>query len=144
MIPLRTADFISHGAPQGSRNEELFNAVCQLRDMNMSAQQAHQMLEPAAIQSGLKPHELATTISSAYSRVAREPATANSYKPLRLKTGTKRRMPRPQETPIKSLMAAAFSEASAFDSVKPTTVTAAPAGLVSSGKSQSYPLRNWI
>ena len=110
MIPSRTADFINHGAPKGSRNEELFNAVCQLRDMNMSAQQAHAMIEPAALQSGLRPHELAATISSVFSRGARESATSHGYKPLQLPTGKRQRMPRPQETPIKSLMAAAFSE----------------------------------
>ena len=31
-LPQRTRDYLAHGAPPGQRNNELFEAACQLRD----------------------------------------------------------------------------------------------------------------
>ena len=77
--------------------------------MNMSAQQ-HAMIEPAALQSGLKPHELAATISSVSVAVPVSPLPLTDTNHCNCQREKRQRMPRPQETPIKSLMAAAFSE----------------------------------
>jgi len=109
MIPSRTADFISNGASRGNRNEELFNAACQLRDSGVSSGEAYNLLAPSGASSGLRPAELAGTIESAYTRAAREPATSRNYKPIEL-APTRDRMPSPKQEPIAKLVRAAFSE----------------------------------
>jgi RecA-family ATPase len=69
-LPPRTKDFISNGAPEGTRNQEVFNAACQMRDAGISEQAAIIDLVPA---SGLGESEAIATIRSAYRHARREP-----------------------------------------------------------------------
>ena len=39
-LPQRTLDYLAHGADEGRRNAELFDAACQFRDGGFSAEAA--------------------------------------------------------------------------------------------------------
>lgn len=72
-LPPRTEQYLTSGAPNGSRNAELFAAACQLRDAGHSQAEAEKELIPRHIANGSSEREAQATIESAYSRPPREP-----------------------------------------------------------------------
>jgi hypothetical protein len=72
-LPTRTEDYLAAGATEGSRNTELFQAACQLRDAGHSQSDAETQLVPRYIADGCREQEAIKTIRSAYSRPPREP-----------------------------------------------------------------------
>ena len=77
-LPRRTLDYLERGAPQGSRNAELFDASCQFRDAGLSADEAERQLITRALTDGLSESEALHTIRSAYRREPREVAGEGS------------------------------------------------------------------
>ena len=75
----RTRDYIHHGhtTPEGSRNNELFSASCDLAGNNYNQQDTINTLSAPAQASGLSMQEIITTIKSAYSQ-KRTPAKPSS------------------------------------------------------------------
>jgi hypothetical protein len=72
-LPRRTEEYIAAGATEGSRNTELFQAACQLRDAGYSQSDAERQLVPRYVADGCSEREALATIRSAYSRPARDP-----------------------------------------------------------------------
>jgi len=72
-LPPRTEDYLTSGAPEGSRNAELFAAACQLRDAGHSQSEAETQLVPRYVADGCSEREALATIRSAYTRPQREP-----------------------------------------------------------------------
>jgi RecA-family ATPase len=77
-LPRRTLDYLERGAPQGSRNAELFDAACQFRDAGLPAGEAEGQLIARALTDGLSESEALHTIRSAYRREPREAAGEGS------------------------------------------------------------------
>jgi RecA-family ATPase len=75
-LPCRTREYLERGAPEGSRNRELFEAACQFRDAMIEAAEAEQALIARALADGLSEHEARHTVHSAYSGAVRSPATS--------------------------------------------------------------------
>lgn len=71
-LPKFVADYLRDGAPKGQRNDTLFRAAAQLRDMGMDDSAIYGILHPVASAGGLKSREIATTIGSVNSRPKRE------------------------------------------------------------------------
>jgi hypothetical protein len=72
-LPQRTLDYLEHGAPEGTRNAELFDATCQFRDAGQSVADAESRLLARAVSDGLSETEARQTIRSAFNGAAREP-----------------------------------------------------------------------
>lgn len=72
-LPRRTEDYLAAGATEGSRNTELFQAACQLRDAGYSQSDTEAQLVPRYLADGCSEREALATISSAYSRPPRDP-----------------------------------------------------------------------
>ncbi len=72
-LPPRTETYLASGAANGSRNNELFAAACQLRDAGYSQSDVERELIPRHLASGSSEREALATIQSAYSRPARDP-----------------------------------------------------------------------
>jgi len=72
-LPRRTEDYLAAGATEGSRNTELFQAACQLRDAGHSQSEAEAQLVPRYIADGCSEREALATIRSVYSRPPRDP-----------------------------------------------------------------------
>ncbi|MBP7948886.1 MAG: AAA family ATPase [Verrucomicrobiales bacterium] len=75
-LPKRTLDYLQHGATEGLRNAELFDATCQFRDAGQSLDAAEGQLLARALADGLTEAEARQTIRSAFNRTAREPVAA--------------------------------------------------------------------
>jgi hypothetical protein len=75
-LPRRTEEYLTSGAPEGSRNTELFKAACQLRDAGYSESDAEVQLVARYVSDGCGEREALGTIRSAYSRPARDPSPA--------------------------------------------------------------------
>jgi RecA-family ATPase len=73
-LPRRTLDYLQHGAREGSRNAELFDAACQFRDAGTPQAQAEERLLARAMADGLTETEARHTIQSAFASPKREPA----------------------------------------------------------------------
>lgn len=77
----RTRNYIHHGdtTPEGSRNNELFNACCDMAGNGFTENETRNTVFAVAQSSGLEPREIETTIRSAYSqkRTPSRPATQN-------------------------------------------------------------------
>jgi RecA-family ATPase len=71
-LPRRTLDYLQHGASEGTRNAELFDAACQFRDAGFSRDEADAQLMARAMADGLGESEARHAIASAYSQGARE------------------------------------------------------------------------
>ena len=71
-LPKRTEDYLVSGATEGSRNTELFQAACQLRDAGHSQSDAEAQLVPRYVADGCSEREALATIRSAYSRPPRD------------------------------------------------------------------------
>ncbi len=72
-LPKRTEDYLAVGATEGSRNTELFQAACQLRDAGYSQSATEAQLIPRYVADGCSEREAQATIRSAYSRPPRDP-----------------------------------------------------------------------
>ncbi|MBZ0294780.1 MAG: DUF927 domain-containing protein, partial [Anaerolineae bacterium] len=72
-LPPRTESYLTSGATDGSRNNELFAAACQMRDAGYSQSDTERELIPRHLASGSSEREALATIQSAYSRPARDP-----------------------------------------------------------------------
>jgi len=79
----RSREFIKRGASEGTRNNRLFAAACDMAGNNFSIDDTIDMLSPAARIAGLSHHEINDAIRSAYSK-ERTPAKQHSptVKPL--------------------------------------------------------------
>lgn len=77
----RTRQYIheGHNTPEGSRNNELFSAACDMVGNQFSQAEARQTLYPVAQASGLSTHEIDASLNSAYSQ-SRTPAKVNTAK----------------------------------------------------------------
>lgn len=73
-LPLTVEAFLQNGAPEGSRNNTLFGAAAQCRDIAMPQEEAEHLLVPKAMAIGLSESESRTAIQSAYAGAKREPA----------------------------------------------------------------------
>lgn len=73
-LPKRTLDYLTHGASEGHRNAELFDAACQFRDAGISASDSENRLIARALSDGLGEFEARTTIRSAFAHAPREAA----------------------------------------------------------------------
>jgi hypothetical protein len=80
-LPRRTLDYLQRGAPEGTRNAELFDATCQFRDAGQSLESAEDQLLARALADGLTESEAHQTIRSAYARTSREPLGADGPSP---------------------------------------------------------------
>jgi len=72
-LPPRTESYLASGATDGSRNNELFAAACQMRDAGYSQSDAERELIPRHLANGSSEREALATIRSAYNRPARDP-----------------------------------------------------------------------
>ena len=79
-LPTRTQQFITNGAHEGQRNEELFLAAQQLRDAGIDEFSAIDKLYPSAVASGLKEREIEAAVKSAYRRSPRQPLSFSPFK----------------------------------------------------------------
>lgn len=77
-LPCRTREYLERGAPEGSRNSELFEAACQFRDAMIEAAEAEQALIARAMADGLGEHEARHTVRSAYSGLLRSPVGSSN------------------------------------------------------------------
>jgi len=77
-IPKRTRDYLAHGAPQGERNNELFEAACQLRDGGYARSRIDAIVIPRAESDGLSRAEIEATLDSVFRREARAPLSGNN------------------------------------------------------------------
>ena len=77
-LPTRTQQFITNGAHEGQRNEELFLAAQQLRDAGIDEFSAIDKLYPSAVASGLKEREIEAAVKSAYRRSPRQRGMAGA------------------------------------------------------------------
>lgn len=76
-LPPRTLHYVLHGAPQGSRNAELYAAAQQFYAAGYTQAEADQRLRPRALSDGLPDSEIDKTIASAYqSQQVHAPASA--------------------------------------------------------------------
>lgn len=82
ILPQHTRDYLAHGAAEGQRNSELFQAACQMRDASMTQIEAEALLIPRAVSDGLSAAEIDSTICSAFARVPRAPIYAKNGEPL--------------------------------------------------------------
>ena len=73
-LPRSVLDYLVHGAPRGERNQRLFAAACQCRDIGLMRNVTENCLLGRAIQDGLSESEIRKTIGSVYGHEAREPA----------------------------------------------------------------------
>lgn len=89
-LPQRTLDYLAHGADEGRRNAELFDAACQFRDGGFCAEAAEPQLIGRATLDGLSEAEARAAILSAYNHTPREPAVANGTMPAPVSAPTRR------------------------------------------------------
>ena len=75
-LPRRTIDYLQHGAAEGARNAELFDATCQFRDAGIPLEDAEEQLLARAMADGLAEAEARHAIRSAYTGTSREPVGA--------------------------------------------------------------------
>ena len=75
-LPRRTLDYLQHGAAEGARNAELFDATCQFRDAGIPLDDAEEQLLARAMTDGLAEAEARHAIRSAYAGSSREPVGA--------------------------------------------------------------------
>ena len=80
-LPQRTLDYVAHGADEGRRNAELFDAACQFRDAGITTEEAETQLIARATLDGLSEVEARTAIQSAYNHTPREPAVGHGPLP---------------------------------------------------------------
>ena len=77
-LPDRTRNFLEHGAPEGTRNREAFEAATQCRDAGASEAEARELIEQGAARCGLPLAEARNAVKSAFKKLAREPITKHN------------------------------------------------------------------
>lgn len=108
-LPKRTLDYLEHGAPEGTRNSELFDAACQMRDASQTKTDAESRLLARAVADGLSDSEARQTIASAFNGAVREPlGTASKDRGSRSLSGLVTAPPDPIEGGFLALLAACF------------------------------------
>lgn len=108
-LPKRTLDYLEHGAPEGTRNAELFDAACQFRDAGQSKADAESRLLARAVADGLSESEARQTIVSAFNGEAREPVgTVAKGHDSRTKSRRVTGPPEPIQGGFPELLAACF------------------------------------
>ena len=111
-LPRRTLEYLQHGANEGMRNAELFDATCQFRDAGHSFEDTESQLLARALADGLTEAEARQTIRSAYTRTARDAADPKvgrkSPAPLPPKKGPG--VPAPVDEGFVRLLDACFQE----------------------------------
>jgi RecA-family ATPase len=108
-LPKRTLDYLEHGAPEGTRNAELFDAACQFRDAGQSKADAESRLLARAVADGLSESEARQTIASAFNGAAREPVgTVAKGHDSRTKSRRVTGPPEPIQGGFPELLAACF------------------------------------
>ena len=123
-LPARTRAFLEHGAPEGQRNREAFEAAAQLRDAGIVEAEALALVETGAARCGLATSEARGAVKSAYCKPARDPITkkhggnnGNGYKSAPLSrpasppmsaTPAATNAPAPAETPSKRRVVARY------------------------------------
>ncbi len=108
-LPQRTLDYLERGAPEGTRNAELFDAACQMRDADQSHADAESRLLSRALADGLSDAEARQTIRSAFNGAAREPlGIVPTGQPSRPKPRPVTGPPEPIEGGFLELLAACF------------------------------------
>jgi len=80
-LPQRTLDYLAHGADEGRRNAELFDAACQFRDAGIATEEAEMQLIARATLDGLSEAEARTAIRSAFNHTPREPVGGSGQLP---------------------------------------------------------------
>lgn len=76
----QTKDFLEFGAGEGTRNNRLFKAACDLSGCNYPESDAEFMLTPVGTRIGMNEKEILATIKSAYSQ-QRTPANPHAFEP---------------------------------------------------------------
>ena len=76
-LPKRTRDYLTNGAPEGQRNEELLQAAAQFRDAGCTQIEAESQLLTRATRDGLTEREVLQTIRSAFSKSPRAPLASS-------------------------------------------------------------------
>lgn len=108
-LPMRTLEYLEHGAPEGRRNADLFDAACQLRDAGQSCTEAEARLLARALADGLGDAEARQTIRSAFNGAAREPlGTMQEGQPPSQKPRHGTGPPEPVEGGFSKLLATCF------------------------------------
>jgi hypothetical protein len=74
-LPARTRAFLEHGAPEGTRNREAFEAAAQLRDAGVLEAEAIPLIQGGAACCGLPANEATAAVRSAYQHNPRKPIT---------------------------------------------------------------------
>lgn len=72
-LPRRTLEYLERGAPEGTRNAELFDAACQFRDAGISPDESEARLIERAVADGLGEAESRAAIRSAFAHAPRQP-----------------------------------------------------------------------
>lgn len=72
-LPPFVEEYLESGAPEGTRNETLFKAALQLRDLSWGESDIYACLERRGLSDGLRPSEIRASIQSALSRSRRDP-----------------------------------------------------------------------
>jgi RecA-family ATPase len=100
-LPQRTLDYLAHGADEGRRNAELFDAACQFRDAGIAPEEAETQLIARATLDGLSEAEARTAIRSAFNHTPREPVGGSGLLPAPASGGTapRREAKPPREAP---------------------------------------------
>jgi RecA-family ATPase len=127
MIPNTTKTYLQNGATNGSRNQSLFDAACQMRDAGHSQQEVQMALIQRALMDGLDIAEANKTLISVFKRDAREEPKGNGKRnnrsnlrnrtPVDYKTAPKgnyslkkRELPQPIDDGASVLLRAAFEQ----------------------------------
>lgn len=98
-LPRRTLDYLQHGASEGNRNAELFDATCQFRDAGIGQDEAESKLLARALADGLSESEALSTIHSAFASPPRQAASGSAGIPQASIHPSKGRSARDQSPP---------------------------------------------
>ena len=124
-IPNSAKNYLLNGASSGERNDTMFHAACQLRDSGHSQQEVVNALMERATVDGLDAGEVMKTVSSVFSRPAREEAVgaksltnkAQAKRPVVYKSAPKgdykikkKKLPKPIPDGARKLLKEAFRE----------------------------------
>tara|TARA_R100001510_G_scaffold57738_1_gene67294 strand:- start:4337 stop:6661 length:2325 start_codon:yes stop_codon:yes gene_type:complete len=79
-LPEFVEAYLEEGAPEGTRNETLFKAALQLRDMSWGESDIYACLERRGLLDGLPPSEIKASVRSALNRGRRNPPSKPTTK----------------------------------------------------------------
>lgn len=139
-------NYLANGASDGDRNKSLFKAACQMRDEGADLSTAIDLLSDRARADGLCENEIQGSITSAFTRPARQPSSKRPNSPGVRHNPIKSRpdpevLPQPMENPTRRWLVAAFENSEAICIVR---------GEVRDGQSRPessakvFDLQNWL